>query len=75
MEGDVETVYENGLWKNRVDGHQRASNVAKTREEAVRTGRHMAKARHVVHCVRGENGEVVSRDDYRASPRGVPLPP
>ncbi|WP_037370971.1 DUF2188 domain-containing protein [Amycolatopsis orientalis] len=75
MEGDVETLYENRLWKNRVEGHQRAANTAKSREEAVKTGRHMAKARQSVHIVRTEDGKVARRDDYRTSRRGVPLPP
>ncbi|WP_020659555.1 DUF2188 domain-containing protein [Amycolatopsis benzoatilytica] len=75
MDGDVETVYENELWKNRLHGNVRASNTAKSREEAVKTGRHMAKARRSVHIVRSEAGEVERRDDYRTSRRGVPLPP
>ncbi|MBB1154578.1 DUF2188 domain-containing protein [Amycolatopsis dendrobii] len=75
MDGDVETLYENQLWKNRIVGHQRAANTAKSRAEAVKTGRHMAKARRTVHIVRSEDGTVASRDDYRTSRRGVPLPP
>lgn len=75
MEGDVETLYEDYLWKNRIEGRQRAANTAKSREEAVKTGRHMAKARRSVHIVRTEDGAVASRDDYRTSRRGVSLPP
>ncbi|GAA3524666.1 DUF2188 domain-containing protein [Amycolatopsis ultiminotia] len=75
MDGDVETRYENGLWKNRVHGHVRASNTAKRRDDAVKTGRHMAQARRVVHVVRDEDGTVVHRHDYHESRRGVSLPP
>ncbi|MGW7538125.1 DUF2188 domain-containing protein [Amycolatopsis sp. NPDC054798] len=75
MEGDVETLYEDHLWKNRIEGRQRAANTAKSREEAVKTGRHMAKARRSVHIVRTEDGAVARRDDYRRSRRGVSLPP
>lgn len=75
MDGHVETLYEGSLWKNRVVGHVRAANTSKSRAEAVKTGRHMAKARRSVHIVRAEDGTVASRDDYRTSRRGVPLPP
>lgn len=64
MDGDVETFHENGLWKNKVDGHQRASNTFKDRAMAVKTGRHMAKARRVAHRVRDELGSLISHDDY-----------
>ncbi|QRP49736.1 DUF2188 domain-containing protein [Amycolatopsis sp. FDAARGOS 1241] len=75
MDGDVETFRESGLWKNKIDGHQRASNTFTDRERAVTTGRHMAKARRVAHRVRDELGALVSHDDYRASRKGVRIDP
>ncbi|HWD02115.1 MAG TPA: DUF2188 domain-containing protein [Amycolatopsis sp.] len=75
MDGDVETFYESGLWKNKIDGHQRASNTFGDYGQAVKTGRHMAKARRVSHRVRDEFGVLVSHDDYRTSRRGVRVGP
>ena len=45
--GDIETYYEDGQWKNRPQGNQRASNTAGTKAEAQKIGREMAKARGV----------------------------
>ena len=39
---NVTTYFENGVWKNKVDGNSRASNVSATKAEAQRTGRQMA---------------------------------
>lgn len=75
MDGDVETFHENGLWKNKIDGHRRASNTFKDRALAVKTGRHMAKARRVAHRVRDELGSLVSHDDYGQSHKGVRVEP
>jgi hypothetical protein len=41
-DGDVETYYDDGVWKNRPQGNQRASNTAPTKAEAEATGRQMA---------------------------------
>ncbi|QYN26431.1 DUF2188 domain-containing protein [Amycolatopsis sp. DSM 110486] len=71
MYGDVETFHENGLWKNKIDGYQRASNTFKDRAIAVKTGRHMAKARRVAHRVRDELGSLVSHEDYRTHHKGI----
>ncbi|MEV0074236.1 DUF2188 domain-containing protein [Amycolatopsis sp. NPDC050768] len=71
MDGDVETFHENGLWKNKIDGYQRASNTFKDRAIAVKTGRHMAKARRVAHRVRDELGSLVSHEDYRTHHKGI----
>ncbi|MET7998292.1 DUF2188 domain-containing protein [Amycolatopsis sp. NPDC005232] len=71
MDGDVETFHENGLWKNKIDGHQRASNTFKDCVLAVKTGRHMAKARRVGHRVRDERGSLISHDDYRTRHKGL----
>ncbi|WP_329063622.1 DUF2188 domain-containing protein [Amycolatopsis sp. NBC_01480] len=67
MDGGILTYCENGLWKNKVRGHVRASSTSRRREEAIRTGRHMAKARRVAHRVLDEQGEVAGEEDYRTS--------
>jgi hypothetical protein len=45
--GDIETYYEDGQWKNRPQGNQRASNTAETKAEATKVGKSMAKDREV----------------------------
>lgn len=72
-EGDVHTYYENGLWKNRIEGGRRASNTAVRRSDAVSVGRWMAKGRRVDHIVHDTgddvhdtgDDEVVERRSYR----------
>jgi hypothetical protein len=65
-EGDVHTYYENGLWKNRIEGGRRASNTAVRRNDAVSVGRWMARDRRVDHLVHDAGGgEVVERRSYR----------
>ena len=43
--GDIETYHEGGVWKNRVEGGQKASNTAETKGEAEAAGRQMASRR------------------------------
>ena len=68
--GDVETYFENGRWKNKVQGNSRASNVHETRTAAVSAGREMARRRKVGHIVRNEGDTVQehTRDDNDAQP-------
>jgi hypothetical protein len=56
--GDVETYFENGRWKNKVQGNSRASNVHETRTAAVNAGREMARRRKVGHIIKNEEGAV-----------------
>lgn len=64
-EGDVHTVYESGVWKNRVEGGTRASNTSPRRVDAVLAGRQAAKKRRVSHVVHTARGEVESERDFR----------
>ena len=50
--GDIETYHEDGVWNNRAQGGQRASNTAETKAEAQATGRQMAIDRGVEHVVK-----------------------
>lgn len=65
-EGDVETYFENGRWKNKVQGNSRASNVHETRAAAVSAGREMARKRNVDHVIRNDAGT----DVHEATPDG-----
>jgi hypothetical protein len=68
--GDVHTYFEDGLWKNRVEGGTRASNTALRHLDAVLSGRAMARKRRVVHVVHSPEGQVEEERDYRS---GRPL--
>jgi len=70
--GDVETYFENGRWKNKVQGNSRASHVHETRAAAVSTGREMARKRRVEHIIRTKDGTITERDDYGNEPQLVP---
>lgn len=64
-EGDVHTYYEDGQWKNRVEGGRRASNTSIRRTDAVVAGRQAAKKRRVAHVIHTPGGEVESERDFR----------
>ena len=49
--GAVETYFENGRWKNKVQGNSRASNVHDSWAAAVKVGREMASKRGVEHII------------------------
>ena len=68
--GDVETYFENGRWKNKVQGNSRASNVHDTRTAAVGAGREMARQRKVGHIIKDERGtsQEHTRDGNDAQP-------
>ena len=65
--GDIETYFEGGKWKNKVEGGTRASNVADTKAEAQRAGRGMAIDRGVEHFIRNKDGEIGQRNTYPRS--------
>jgi hypothetical protein len=71
--GDIETYYEDGVWKNRPEGNTRASNTAPTKAEAQAEGRQMAIDREVEHVIKNMNGEVGQKNTYPRS--RDPLPP
>ncbi|MFV8266394.1 Uncharacterised protein [Mycobacteroides abscessus subsp. abscessus] len=65
--GDIETYHEDGVWKNRAQGGQRASNTAETKAEAQAAGRQMAIDRGVEHVIKKMDGTIGERNTY---PRG-----
>jgi len=69
--GDVETYFENGRWKNKVQGNTRASNVHESREAAVNAGRDMARKRKVGHIIKNESGAVQEHGSFSNDPRPV----
>ncbi|GHE83418.1 hypothetical protein GCM10017786_13150 [Amycolatopsis deserti] len=65
--GDVETYYEDGQWKNKIQGNQRASNTANTKAEAQAEGRRMAVERAVEHVVKRQDGTIGEKNTYPRS--------
>lgn len=65
--GDIETYYEDGQWKNKVEGGQRASNVGDRKSDVQSEGRDMARERGVEHVIRNKDGEIGSRNTYPRS--------
>ena len=70
--GDVETYFEGGRWKNKVQGNSRASNVHERKGAAVRAGGEMARKRRVEHIVKKKNGTIGERNRHGNDPQSVP---
>lgn len=65
--GDIETYYEDGKWKNRPQGNDRATSTHDTKAEAQPAGRDMARARGVEHVVKKKDGTIGERNTYPRS--------
>jgi hypothetical protein len=65
--GDIETYHEDGVWKNRAQGGQRASNTTETKAEAQSAGRQMAIDRGVEHVIKKLDGTIGERNTYPRS--------
>src|SRR5688500_6964800 len=53
-----ETYFENGEWKDRVQGSSRAANKHNTKAAAEKAGRQMARNRKVEHTIKNKDGTV-----------------
>jgi len=65
--GDVHTVWDDGEWKNKVEGGERASNVGGTKSERQEAGRDMAIDRGVEHFIHNQDGTIRQRNTYPRS--------
>ncbi|MEU3627864.1 hypothetical protein BS329_40200 [Amycolatopsis coloradensis] len=72
MQGDIETYFEDGQWKNKVEGSTRAASTHHTKIEAVETGREMARERKVEHIIKNKDGQIGQRNTYGHDPRDIP---
>ena len=63
---NVETYFEKGRWKNKVQGNSRASHVHETKEAAISVGQEMARKRKVEHIILSTNGTVQERESHGA---------
>lgn len=68
MGNAIETYYENGKWKNRVQGNKRASNVSDTKEESVRLGKEMARKAQTEHKIKNKDGTYSYSNSYGKDP-------
>ena len=68
--GDVHTVWDkdDGVWKNKVEGGQRASSTASTKAEAQAKGRELARKRGGEHHVHNQDGKVSARNSFGKDP-------
>lgn len=70
MTGTIETYYEDGDWKNRPQGNQRATSRHETKAEATKAGRAMARDRRAEHIIKKMDGTIGERNSYGGdSPR------
>jgi hypothetical protein len=68
---DVETYFEKGRWKNKVQGSSRAANVHDTRSAALKVGHEMARKRRVDHVIKREDGSIAEQKRYHIDQRSV----
>jgi len=65
--GDIDTYYDDGQWKNKVEGNSRASNVHDTKADAQAAGRGMAIDRSVEHVIKKMDGTIGDKNTYPRS--------
>lgn len=71
--GDIETYYEDGQWKNRREGTDRAFSArASTKAEAVAEGRAAAQRDSVEHIIKNQDGKIAEKDSHGNDPRNSP---
>src|SRR5688572_22525578 len=72
-QGDIETYYEDGSWKNKREGTSRAFGAGySTKHEAEAVGREAAQADKVEHVIKNQDGQIASKNSYGNDPRNVP---
>ncbi|KRE79227.1 DUF2188 domain-containing protein [Arthrobacter sp. Soil763] len=72
-QADIETYYEDGQWKNKRKGTNRAFGAGyRTKEDAVVAGREAARAGKVEHVIKNQDGQIASKNSYGNDPRNVP---
>jgi hypothetical protein len=69
--GDVETYYDDGTWKNKVEGSRRAAHRHDNKSAAEAKGREMAMARRVEHVIKKQDGTIGEKKSYGNDPRNV----
>ncbi len=70
-QGDIETYYEDGTWKNKREGTSRAFSTAGTKDEAVAAGREAAQRDKVEHVIKNQDGQIASKNSYGNDPKNI----
>lgn len=71
-QGDVETYFEDGQWKNRREGTSRAFGASyATKDEAVTEGRAAAARDSVEHIIKRQDGRIGEKNSHGNDPRNV----
>jgi hypothetical protein len=70
--GDIETFFEEGVWKNRTQGSANVENRHTDKRAALAVGREMARARKVEHIIKNKDGTIGERHSYGIDPRNIP---
>lgn len=72
-QGDVETYYEDGQWKNKREGSGRAFGAGyATKEDAVAAGREAARGDKVEHIIRNQDGVISEKNSHGNDPGNIP---
>lgn len=72
-QGDIQTYYEDGAWKNKREGTGRAFGAGYgTKDEAAAAGRDTARAGGVEHVIRNQDGQIGAKNSYGNDPRNIP---
>lgn len=71
MATPVETYHENGEWKNKHEGSDRAMSTHSTKDEAVQAGREAAQKAGVEHVIKNMDGKIAEKNSYGNDPRNV----
>jgi hypothetical protein len=72
-QGDIETYYEDGAWKNKREGSDRAFGADYgTKDEATAAGRDAAQADSVEHVIKNQDDQIGAKNSYGNDPRNVP---
>jgi hypothetical protein len=71
-QGDIETFYEDNIWKNKREGTNEMFGAGDTKAEAVTKGREAAMKDGVEHVIRNMDGQIAEKNSYGNDPRNVP---
>jgi hypothetical protein len=72
--GDIETVFSDGLWCNRVEGLDGFAGKYLNRADAALIARESARATRVHHIVRDLDGTICAHHDYSVGLSSMPGP-
>jgi hypothetical protein len=70
-QSDIETVFNDGMWTNHVEGEGPTGHNFQTKEMAVDAGRDLARERGVEHIIKKQDGTIGERNSYGHDPRDV----